>query len=662
MTWLTPLTGLLAFAAVVPPLVVLYFLRLRRKRREISSTLLWRRSVEDLEANAPWQRLRPNLLLLLQLLVLLALAAAVAQPLAQGGSRSGRTVILVDRSGSMQAIDEAGGATRLDRAKAAAVRRVEAVLGGGWLGGGDGEVMVIAFDERAEVRSPFSANARQAIEAIRAIEPSDARSELRGALELARAFATTTDPEAPQEAPEPISFDLFSDGRLADLSTTVLRSGETLRFEPIGEATGNVGFEIAAAERPANRPGAIAVFASLFNAGSEPVSVRPAFSVDGVVQAVRPEPVSIAAASTDAATGAVVPGRAEIAFLPFEQPREAVITLSIAPEAGATARANGLASDDRASLIVPPPKRLRVLRVGQAGGVLSMLLDGLPLAANDSISRSEFEAKGESATLGYDVVILDGVVLASLPPGRYLAFGQAAPIEGLDPLGERQGAAVRSLRREHPVFRNANLDELSIGTWRLIAPRGDVEVLAEGTGGPLVMWADRGEVKVLQVAFDPLDSNWPLLRSFVNFIANAIDHLGSIDDAAAAAGLEPGDTLVVTVPVGASDVEVVTPEGEAIAIEASPSGAVAWGPVRRAGVHEVRWRRDGVEERRFVAVNRFGGDEGRLDAAAAIVLGDERIEASSGRGGTLELWPWLLGAGLVLLFVEWIVYQRRAAA
>ncbi|MGA0173914.1 MAG: BatA domain-containing protein, partial [Phycisphaerales bacterium] len=88
MTWLTPLTGLLAFAAVVPPLVVLYFLRLRRKRREISSTLLWRRSVEDLEANAPWQRLRPNLLLLLQLLVLLALAAAVAQPLAQGGSRS----------------------------------------------------------------------------------------------------------------------------------------------------------------------------------------------------------------------------------------------------------------------------------------------------------------------------------------------------------------------------------------------------------------------------------------------------------------------------------------------------------------------------------------------------------------------------------------------
>ena len=44
------------------------------------------------------------------------------------------------------------------------------------------------------------------------------------------------------------------------------------------------------------------------------------------------------------------------------------------------------------------------------------------------------------------------------------------------------------------------------------------------------------------------------------------------------------------------------------------------------------------------------------------MLGDQRVEGIAGRGGTMELWPWLLGAGLVLLFIEWIVYQRRAAA
>ncbi len=661
MTWLTPLTGAIAAAVVIPPLVALYFLRLRRRRREISSTLLWRRSVEDLEANAPWQRLRPNLLLLLQLLVLLALVAAVAQPIAQAGGRSGRTVILIDRSGSMRAVDEADGASRLDLAKAQATARVEQVLGGGWLGGGDGEVMVIAFDDRAEVRSPFSANARQALEAIAAIEPADGESRLLPALELARAFATTTDPDAPPEAAEAVALELFSDGRLADLDTTVLRKGESLRFEPVGAAgAGNIGFEVAAAERPIEGPGSIAVFASLFNTGSEAVAARVSIAVDGVVRAVLPEPVEIPAAKTGD-QGEFQPGRASVSFLPFEQPRDALIELAIVPNIDNSVSANLLATDDRAAIVVPPPKRLRVLRVGGRGGVLGMLLEGLPLERLESISVAEFEEAGAEATAGYDVVVLDGAAPASLPTGRYLAFGATAPIEGFDDFGSRDGALVRSMRSEHEIFRNVNLDELSVASWRLIAPGRDVVVLAEAAAGPLILFADRGPVKVIQVAFDPLDSNWPLLRSFVNFTANAIEHLGSIDEAASLAGLVPGDTITAMVPPGVASVALRLPDGASIELGPGLDGAVAWGPIRHAGVHELSWTRNGREERRRVAVNRLGAEEGRVDPAASLTLGDEVVGGEAGATGRLDLWPWLLGVGLVLLFLEWIVYQRRAA-
>ncbi|RJP36830.1 MAG: hypothetical protein C4547_06595, partial [Phycisphaerales bacterium] len=67
MTFLSPWVIAIAAAATVPPLVALYFLKLKRTVRLVPSTLLWQKAIEDLQVNAPFQRLRKSLLLLLQL-------------------------------------------------------------------------------------------------------------------------------------------------------------------------------------------------------------------------------------------------------------------------------------------------------------------------------------------------------------------------------------------------------------------------------------------------------------------------------------------------------------------------------------------------------------------------------------------------------------------
>ncbi len=81
MEWLTPLTALYAAAVSVPLLLLLYFLKLKRREQIVSSTLLWKRAVQDLQVNAPFQKLRRNILLLLQLLMLLAILLAIAGPI-----------------------------------------------------------------------------------------------------------------------------------------------------------------------------------------------------------------------------------------------------------------------------------------------------------------------------------------------------------------------------------------------------------------------------------------------------------------------------------------------------------------------------------------------------------------------------------------------------
>jgi hypothetical protein len=42
MEWLTPLTALYAAAVSVPLLLLLYFLKLKRREQIVSSTLLWK--------------------------------------------------------------------------------------------------------------------------------------------------------------------------------------------------------------------------------------------------------------------------------------------------------------------------------------------------------------------------------------------------------------------------------------------------------------------------------------------------------------------------------------------------------------------------------------------------------------------------------------------
>src|SRR5690348_10521846 len=74
----------LAWLGLLVPLILLYVLKRRRDRKVVSSTLLWEAVLRDLRAERPWQRLRPHLSLILQALVLIVGALALARPAGAG--------------------------------------------------------------------------------------------------------------------------------------------------------------------------------------------------------------------------------------------------------------------------------------------------------------------------------------------------------------------------------------------------------------------------------------------------------------------------------------------------------------------------------------------------------------------------------------------------
>src|SRR5690606_16423501 len=112
----------------IPVLVLFYLLKVKRRPRRVSSTWLWRATVEDARASVPFQRLRRNLLMLLQILVLALLAVALARPILNLRlGNAGSVLILIDTSASMAMRGQPGTPTRFEEAQGKAKELVNAL-------------------------------------------------------------------------------------------------------------------------------------------------------------------------------------------------------------------------------------------------------------------------------------------------------------------------------------------------------------------------------------------------------------------------------------------------------------------------------------------------------------------------------------------------------
>src|SRR5687768_5635044 len=128
-----------AAPGIAGALVLLYFLKLKRREVTISSTYLWRAALDDMRVNSPLQRLRLNLLL--------------------------------DISASMQAKDGVGGKTRFEQARQEALRIVDD------LSRGD-RAIVIAFADEARVLTSMTNSRAGLRDALEKLEPTDRPTRL----------------------------------------------------------------------------------------------------------------------------------------------------------------------------------------------------------------------------------------------------------------------------------------------------------------------------------------------------------------------------------------------------------------------------------------------------------------------------------------------------
>src|SRR5262245_20727737 len=98
-----PLTALIVGGAAASALVAIYFLRNRFRRRTVSSLMLWREAREAREGGTKVRRLHTPLLFFVEILAIVLLSLAAADPQVRMSQSTRPLVVVLDDSFSMNA-------------------------------------------------------------------------------------------------------------------------------------------------------------------------------------------------------------------------------------------------------------------------------------------------------------------------------------------------------------------------------------------------------------------------------------------------------------------------------------------------------------------------------------------------------------------------------
>ena len=173
----------LLFLLLIPIIIIFYILKQKAVEKPISSLFLWQEMYHNAEANTPWEKLKKNWLMILQMITLLIMIFAICSPyLLKGGTGADHAVVVIDNSASMSTIYE-GDRTRLDVAIEEAVTYVKG------LRGGTGISVIVSSADAVMVYSDGQTK-NQAIEQIRAIQPTNIAGDAQAGIEMVKAMQT----------------------------------------------------------------------------------------------------------------------------------------------------------------------------------------------------------------------------------------------------------------------------------------------------------------------------------------------------------------------------------------------------------------------------------------------------------------------------------------
>ncbi|MBI4026417.1 MAG: BatA domain-containing protein [Verrucomicrobia bacterium] len=611
MKFLAPI--MLLFALTIPVVIALYLLKLKRQVRVVSSTFLWRRFLLDSRANAPFQKLRRNLLLLLQILILLLAVFALARPFFPTRAKpSAFRIVLLDASASMQSADVPP--SRFEAAKSQAIDLANSLRD-------TDRMMVILVGSQPSVICPATSSREELRRVIRVAQPQDTGAAMEDAWRLAVSLA--------RDQPDTEAH-LFSDGAFTlapDLATHL-----PLKYHPVGARARNVGITGLEVRRASASSAETEIFLAVENASDTPMHFDAELYFNDQLVAVRPL--------------AMKPSEEQTLVAPLNNPSGGLVKAVLRAQ-------DDLAVDNIATVVSRPARRPTVLLASVGNSFLERAL-----AVQRDFDLTRIAPARLDKSQHYDIIVLDDTTPDELPSGNLLLI-RTSPKDMIEIKGSEKLPVISDVKAGHPLTRFVQFDNVDIAqSLQARLPDWGVPVV-ESKKSPLIIAGQHGLRRIVWIGFSLLESNWPLRLSFPIFISNALRWLDPASDQDRMLQVRTGQTARLPLSKNVTTFTVETPDGRKLSLELPPKAQeIAVSQTDRAGVYRVK---AGEQSLQFCA-NLLNAEETRNKPREKIEFGKYQVvEGGALQASNLEIWRWLALSAFAVLLGEWWYYHRIAA-
>lgn len=583
----------------IPIIILMYLLKQKYKEQTVSSLFLWKKAESYSMAQQPWQKLKKNLLMILQIIFVLLLAAALANPYIMGITEASHTVFALDCSLSMQAKDAEEGKSRLEQAVSEIKKQIEQASP-------NEKFSIVFLKDTPEIVLSSSTDKKALLKQVENVKATNGGVNWQNSKELLQIAGA-------ENAHMIVFTDQYQELlQNIDIEQIVLgKNSENTAITLLSHSQGENGWQVLAK-------------INYFGEGS--ISKTVNLFCDG--KAFDRKQITIEGGKSK-----------DVIFTEIPQQTEHIMA-TLTPE-------DVLQADDRAYDASFSQTKKKVLLVSEQNIFLEKVYRLLP-----DVELYKTDTKNIEQLKGYSLYIFDGVIPRTLPDDGFFVFWNM-PYENnilymgaeqkIDKPATTQGYGNMTLA-ETLTFDIEKSKSFDVPMW--------ASTILQANEKPLAIAGEQNGKKMAIFAFDIHDTDLPLQKEFPIFIYNLQNWFFSQNIQQSLESIVSGQVLEISLLPETKQASVLLPDGKSVNI-APPFPPLPFTDTEQTGIYTLIQKNEIQQENAFAVNAKTEGESDLMQKYQTEQQQKEHTKKVIKTGRSIQ--TFVIIALLLLLLLEWKV-------